>query len=77
MSKEQKDKVREEKSDKRFEPPYTPQPTQKITKNYSPMLNFNRPKWDSNPQSLPPESNALPLGHQALSNHWWKRKWLI
>lgn len=26
-----------------------------------------RHQWDSNPQSLPPESNALPLGHGACS----------
>jgi hypothetical protein len=25
-----------------------------------------RHQWDSNPQSLPPESNALPLGHGAF-----------
>ena len=27
--------------------------------------NTKRRRWDSNPQSLPPESNALPLGHAA------------
>jgi hypothetical protein len=30
------------------------------------MQNESRRRWDSNPQSLPPESNALPLGHAAL-----------
>ena len=49
--------------------PIPPQPTPCLSgtkfRGQKDMAMQKRHQWDSNPQSLPPESNALPLGHGA------------